>query len=142
MTNEITMPSDISSLGSTVDGAASKDGATSKDGVQEPAKKYTKEELKTFVAEVARRIVESNASYMHSMLALNHILRLPNAQDILDDDLKDELRDIWIKLKSMGLQLTDPPLLVGHRELPQAADDADDWVDVDEENPAKSETPS
>lgn len=83
---------------------------------------YTKGEVEAFLAEISRRIVESPNSYMHALLALNHLLRLPNAREILDEDLKEQMRDIWKKLRSTGLQLNDPPILFGVGELNTEAD--------------------
>lgn len=76
-------------------------------------KVYTKQELESFVTEISKQVVGSTTAFMHSMLALNHILRQPNAAELLDDELREQLKDLWIKLKSMGLQLNDPPILFG-----------------------------
>lgn len=76
-------------------------------------KVYTRAEVQEVLDEIAKRFVASGSAYMHSMLLLNHILRLPNASEIFDDGLKDQAKDLWLKVKSTGLQLTDPPLLFG-----------------------------
>lgn len=80
---------------------------------------YTKQEVESFVAEISRQIVGSTTGYMHAMLALNHILRQPNASEFLDHDVKEQVKDLWVKLKSMGLQLNDPPILFGTPETPR-----------------------
>jgi hypothetical protein len=41
------------------------------------------------------------------------MMRLPNAAELFDDELKAQMKDLWIKLKSTGIKLTDPPLLFG-----------------------------
>jgi hypothetical protein len=79
----------------------------------EPQKFYTKAEIEAFVAEIGRKVVDSNPAYLHSMLALNHLLRQPNLKDLLDSELKEQLKDIWLKLKTTGLQVQDPPILFG-----------------------------
>ena len=85
-----------------------------KDGsLSEPAKVYTKKELTAFVTEIARKVVDKEPAYLHSMLALNHILRQPNLPEILDADVKEQLKDLWVKLKTTGLHLQDPPILFG-----------------------------
>ena len=85
-----------------------------KDGAQ---KQLSKEEIERFVADIGRRVVDSKTAYMHSLLALNHILRQPNLKDLLDDDLREQMKDIWVKLmKSTGLQLVNPPILFGVAE--------------------------
>ena len=80
------------------------------DGVEEP-KIYTKKEVQTFIAEISQRVLEPNTSHLHSVLAINHLLRQSNMPELLDGDLRDQLKDLWIKLKSTGVQLNDPPLL-------------------------------
>jgi hypothetical protein len=74
---------------------------------------YSKEEVKSYLADIERKLVESSGAYMHSLVALNEILRHPDVPAILDQELKSQLQDIWIKLKSTGIQLADPPLLFG-----------------------------
>ncbi len=89
-------------------------------------KRYTRADIAQFLSEIARSVVSTNTTYMHSMLALNQILRLPYAPEILDQDLKDQMRDLWLKVKSSGLQLVDPPLLFGDGvEIPLDYDLAD-----------------
>ena len=83
---------------------------------------YTREEIVDFIGEINKQIVGSSKSTMHSLLALNHILRAPNAREVIDGDLKTQLKDIWLKLKSIGLQLQDPPILFG---APQVSDFAE-----------------
>ncbi len=78
---------------------------------------YTREDVKRFVSDISKRILESNSGYLHSLITLNTLLRLPNAEDLLDVELKNQLRDLWTKLKSTGLQITDPPILFGVPEL-------------------------
>ncbi len=74
---------------------------------------YTKKELAAFVTEIAGKVVDKEPAYLHSMLAMNHILRQPNLHELLDADLKEQLKDVWLKLKTTGLQLQDPPILFG-----------------------------
>jgi hypothetical protein len=88
-------------------------------------REYTKAEIVDFIAEINKQIVSSTKSTMHSLLAINHILRAPNARQVVDADLKQQLKDIWLKLKSSGLQLQDPPLLFGEPQV-VAYNDADE----------------
>ncbi len=71
----------------------------------------TREELQQTLESIARSVVGSHSTYMHSMILLDHLLRLPNAREIFDEDSKEQARDLWLKIKSTGLQLNDPPLL-------------------------------
>lgn len=80
--------------------------------VEETKKKQmTKKELTSFLAEIEKQVVASDKNYLPSMLALNEVLRQPNAAKLLDKALKDQARDLWVKIKSTGLELTDPPIL-------------------------------
>jgi len=76
-----------------------------------------REEVAAFLGDIATKIVESDRSFIHSAIALNQILRVPNAHEIFDEDLKQQARDLWLKIKSTGLQLTDPPLIFGTPDL-------------------------
>ena len=85
----------------------------------EEQKVYTRKDLQEFLDAIARECVTGSAGYIHSMFALNKLLRLPNATDLFDEKLKSQAKDLWLKLKSTGLQLNDPPLLFGIQETPQ-----------------------
>lgn len=71
----------------------------------------TREELQKTLEAIARSVVGTHSTYMHSMILLDHLLRLPDARKLFDDDLKEQARDLWLKVKSTGLQLNDPPIL-------------------------------
>lgn len=84
-------------------------------------KPYTKKELADFLELIDQRLNSSDDSYMHSILAFNHILRQPNASELLDEPMRKSARDIWAKIKSMGIMLGEPPLLFG---LPEDKDES------------------
>ena len=71
----------------------------------------TKEGIRSTLESVAMSVVGTQSSYMHSMILLDNLFRLPNARELFDDDLKEQAKDLWLKIKSTGLQLNDPPLL-------------------------------
>ena len=73
----------------------------------------SKEEIQAYLTELEKRVIESEGSYLHSILALDKLLRLPNAEEVIDEQMKSQMRDLWIKLKSSGIKLADPPLLFG-----------------------------
>ncbi len=105
------MPRELSQVGASSDDGSSHTPMPLIDGTD---RRYSKEEIERFVADIGRRVVDSNAAYMHSLLALNHILRQPNLPEVIDDELRDQMKDIWVKLmKSTGLQLVNPPILFG-----------------------------
>ena len=76
-------------------------------------RRYTRDEIAAFLGEIAKNLVKSNNTQLHSMIALNEIIQLPYAREVLDRDLLEQARDLWLKIKSSGLQLVDPPLLFG-----------------------------
>ena len=82
-------------------------------GSLEVQKIYTREEVQEALSSIAQQVVGSQTAYLHSMVLLNQLLRLPNAVELFDADLKSQARDLWVKIKSSGLQLADPPLLAG-----------------------------
>ena len=95
-------------------------------------KNYTKEELQAFLADIEEKVVESNEAYLHSIVALNELLSLPNAADLLDDELRSRVKDLWIKLKSSGVHLNDPPLLFGLPENFGKEEEEDEIVPPEE----------
>ena len=82
---------------------------------------YTKDEVEAFVSDIESQVCESNGVAFHSMAALNHIMRQPNAGQIVDSELKTRMADLWRKLKSADFDLQDPPLLFG---IPECANEA------------------
>ena len=74
---------------------------------------YNRAELVAFIGEINKQVVDKSPAYLHSILALNHVLRQPNLSQLLDKDIKQQLQDIWAKLKTTGLELQDPPVLFG-----------------------------
>lgn len=89
---------------------------SSSDKAQEPqvVTQFTKVELASYLEDIEAKILDSNASYMHLMLALNQILRSKNIEQVMDEELTQRARDLWTKLKTCGFQLNDPPLLFGN----------------------------
>ena len=77
----------------------------------ETSREISKEELQKTLEIIASSVVTSQSSYIQSMILLDHMLRLPNAREIFDAELKEQARDLWVKMKSTGLQLNDPPIL-------------------------------
>lgn len=74
-------------------------------------KQMTKKEITSFLSEIEQQVIASDKNYLHSMLALNEILRQPNTGKLLDKALKDQAKDLWAKIKSTGIELEDPPIL-------------------------------
>jgi hypothetical protein len=91
-------------------------------------KKYTKKEIASFLTNISEKISEGDAGNFHAMLALNNLFRLPNASDLFDKKLKEQAKELWMKLKVTGLHLADPPLLFGPPEF--SDDDSSDYEDA------------
>lgn len=75
--------------------------------------KFTKDEVVAFVKEIELKLVGATGANLHSIVALNKIFRAANINEVLDNELKERIKDLWIKLKSTGIQLIDPPIIFG-----------------------------
>ncbi|MCB0345747.1 MAG: hypothetical protein KDD66_11565 [Bdellovibrionales bacterium] len=101
--------------------------AKAKEKNKSEEKKYTKKELQAFISDVSAQVADHNLPSIHTMIALDHALRVSNVRDILDEELKAQARDLWTKIKSSGLHLSDPPILFGYPPLPE--DEGDERMD-------------
>jgi hypothetical protein len=97
----------------------------------------TEQETKDFLAEIEKRLVARDGSELAAMVALNQILKAPNAFQLLQGDLKEQIKDLWLKLKASGLTLEDPPILFG---LPANFSQLEEGEEV-EEKEEKLEVP-
>ncbi len=79
----------------------------------EAVSNLTKDQIKSYLVDIESKVINAEGAHMHSVIALNQILRLPNIESVMDKELKEQMRDLWVKLKSHGIQLSDPPLLFG-----------------------------
>ncbi len=73
----------------------------------------TEKEVVDFLTDIELKLTESDTTSVHSLIALNQLLRADNAADIFQGEVKDRAKDVWMKIKSRGLDLVDPPLLFG-----------------------------
>lgn len=89
----------------------------------------SRDEIEAFVSDIESQVCASNGVAFHSMVALNHIMRQPNASELVDQDLKVRMADLWHKLKSVGFELQDPPLLFGLPEFTSKSDAVDENLD-------------
>ena len=83
---------------------------------KEKEQKLSKEEILAFVKDIESRISKNSEAHLHSLLAINKVMRAQNIDTVMDKKLKERLKAVWLKLKSAGVTLVDPPLLFG---LPQ-----------------------
>ena len=72
-----------------------------------------KKEVEEYLNVILEKLNSSDDAYMHSVLAFNHILRQPNAAEVFDDNMLRNAKEIWVKIRSMGIMLGDPPLIYG-----------------------------
>ncbi|MCC6220745.1 MAG: hypothetical protein IT291_05845 [Deltaproteobacteria bacterium] len=85
----------------------------------------TREDVAEFIAEIAARVAENKVPSLHTMLALDRLLRIPNSVEIFDDELKNKAKELWHHIKAIGAELQDPPLLFGAPSSGGAVDGCD-----------------
>ncbi len=76
-----------------------------------PKELTSKAELKTFLNEIKKRVFEESTPAIYAVGAMNHVMTLPTIYDLLDNDNRELMREIWTRLKVSGIQLRNPPLL-------------------------------
>jgi hypothetical protein len=69
-------------------------------------------------------------------------MTIDNVGELFDEDLKAQAKDIWVKLKSTGVQLSDPPFMFGAPKLEQRSSEVDTsdviiYADDDDETPSE-----
>lgn len=74
------------------------------------------DELKTLLLNIRDKMSDGSGAPIYSLSAINHVLCLPNIYTLLNDENKELARDIWLRLKSSGMQLKSPPILFGDEE--------------------------
>lgn len=73
----------------------------------------SRQALAEYIADISAKCLTPNESLIHCTIAINQILTNAESSALLDEDLKSQLKDVWLKLKNMGIQLEDPPMLFG-----------------------------
>lgn len=107
---------------------------------QEKQKQVSKEEIEQYLGDIEEKVINSNGAYLHSIIALNQILRLPGVEQLLDAKMKERIHDVWLKLKSLGVQVMDPPMLFGlpesfNAESEAVAHDDEEEIEIGERPP-------
>jgi hypothetical protein len=85
----------------------------------------SKEMLIDYINEISEKTLQKDESRLHSVIALNQILSDNEKVSMLDEEMKDQLREIWSRIRGAGIQLLDPPALFGLPEDFTASDAAD-----------------
>jgi len=89
----------------------------SKDTAPEAAKEVgrigNKADLRVFISDVHDRLLKEQAAPIFAMAAMQQVMSLDNIYDLLDNQNKEILQEIWVKLSQSGFHLRRPPLLFG-----------------------------
>jgi hypothetical protein len=75
-----------------------------------------KGELKAFITDVRDRLLKDQAAPIFAMAAMQQVMNLDTIYDLLDNQNKEILQEIWVKLSQSGFNLRKPPLLFGDAE--------------------------
>lgn len=76
----------------------------------------SKEDLKNFLLMVTRLMDENQAPPVYVLNLMNHLLTLPEAYELFDEENKELSRAIWLRMKQFGMQVKNPPMLFGQEE--------------------------
>ena len=71
----------------------------------------TKNELKTFLAEIKEKLADKKAAPVYVASSLQYVFTLSNIDELMDKANIETAREIWLKLKEAGMQLHNPPIL-------------------------------
>ncbi len=73
--------------------------------------------IEEFLNEIEAKINTESDVTMHTMLAINDLLRNSKTPQSLTDATKERIKTIWNKISLTGLELNQPPLIFGTPEL-------------------------
>lgn len=76
----------------------------------------TRAELLEFVSDVRDKLLKEEAAPIFAMAAMQQVMNLDAIYELLDEDVKEILQEIWVKLSQSGFHLRKPPLLFGDGE--------------------------
>jgi hypothetical protein len=68
-------------------------------------------DLKGFLLNIRDKMAEQIAAPVYAVSALNQILTTPELNKLLNEENKELSRDIWLRIKQSGFQLSNPPML-------------------------------
>jgi hypothetical protein len=94
----------------------SKDNEATSKEVKEVSQITSKADLKAFITEVHEKMLKDQAAPIFAMAAMQQVMSLENVYDLLDNQSKEILQEIWVKLTQSGFHLRKPPLLFGESE--------------------------
>ena len=70
-------------------------------------------DLKAFLLNLRDKMVEQTAPPIFAASSMNQILTTPEVYSLLTDESKEVARDIWLRIRQSGFQISNPPLLFG-----------------------------
>lgn len=73
----------------------------------------TESDLKALLLNVRDKLVEQSAAPIFAVATMNQILISPEVYSLLNDESKEIARDIWLRIKQSGFQVSNPPMLFG-----------------------------
>jgi hypothetical protein len=73
-------------------------------------------ELLEFVSDVRDKLLKDEAAPIFAMAAMQQVMSLDAIYELLDEEVKEILQEIWVKLSQSGFHLRKPPLLFGDGE--------------------------
>ncbi len=76
----------------------------------------SKGDLKSFLLGIRDRLGEQTLAPIYALSAMRYVMSQPNVYDWLDNENKELARDIWLRLKQVGMQVRNPPLLFSPEE--------------------------
>jgi len=77
----------------------------------------TKADLKVFLTDVRNKLLKNESAAIFAMAAMKQVLTLDEVYELLEQDTKEILQEIWVKLSQSGFHLRRPPLLFGDGEV-------------------------
>lgn len=78
---------------------------------EEFGKIATPADLKAFLQSILDKMKDEGLAGIYTASAMNFVLNLPQAYELLNNENRELARDIWLRLKQTGFQIKNPPLL-------------------------------
>lgn len=89
-------------------------GSIENGAVKDETQIHTPEDLKRFLRGIIDKMSDDQAPPIYGATAINHLLTRSDIYDLLDNENKELARDVWLRLRSAGFQMKNPPILFGN----------------------------
>ena len=80
---------------------------------QDKQPNITKEDIKLTIKNIQSYLLTEQPPFLHSLAAINKILRLKDSKELFDKEIKQQLSVLWSQITSAGINLDPPPVLFG-----------------------------